>query len=169
MRIKALLVFLGFALCSLGQENDTLYIYYDQDTEFPGYLNAEGDTVVKAGVYEIALTEKFIHLLMVVDPIGKAYAIDRSLDTLFEVYWYDNGPDYIEDGLFRIVENGMIGFANEKGEVVITPAYECAGVFYKGRAHVAYSCERTREGEFTVETSEEWLVIDREGNIIPED
>ena len=52
---------------------------------------------------------------------GKVVAIDRNERILFEAYLFDNGPDYTSEGLFRIIHDGKIGFANENGEVVIAP------------------------------------------------
>ena len=39
---------------------------------------------------------------------GKIIGIDQNATKLFEVFKYDNGPDYLESGLFRIVRNGKI-------------------------------------------------------------
>lgn len=166
MRLYLPLLFVAISVFCYSQENDTLYIFYDEQTEFPGYMNAAGDTVIEAGVFEIAISEVFVDFFLVIDPIGKAYAINRDLDTLYEVYWFDNGPDYIEEGMFRIVEDGMIGYANEKGEIVIPPKYKCARVFQDGWAEVAYDCERIPEGEFYIERSNQWFRIDPNGNEI---
>ena len=42
----------------------------------------------------------------------------------FYVFKYDNGPDYIQEGLFRIMnEDGLVGFADSLGNVVIKPQF----------------------------------------------
>jgi hypothetical protein len=43
-----------------------------------------------------------------------------------------NGPDYIEEGLFRFVENGKIGFANIDGQKIIKAKYDFATPFENG-------------------------------------
>lgn len=162
-----LLLFTFVTTFCISQDNDTLYIYFDETTELPGYVNSNGDTIIEAGIFEVTVTDQFTDYFLVIDTVGKSYAINRNLDTLYEVYWYDNGPDYIEEGMFRIVENGKIGYANEKGEIIIAPKYECAGIFQDGMAVVAYKCDRVREDEFFFEVSNDWLRIDREGNEFP--
>ncbi|MFT4094143.1 MAG: WG repeat-containing protein [Niabella sp.] len=47
---------------------------------------------------------------------------------------YDNGPDYLEEGLFRFVENGKIGFANPDGLKIIDAKYDFATPFSNGIA-----------------------------------
>ena len=43
-------------------------------------------------------------------------------EELFYVFQYDNGPDKLREGLFRITdENGLIGFADSLGNIVIKP------------------------------------------------
>lgn len=38
----------------------------------------------------------------------------------YRPYRFDNGDDYIQDGMYRIVDNrGRIGYADEKGKPVI--------------------------------------------------
>lgn len=169
MKVKIILLLMFVSSVSYSQQNDTLYIDYDEVTELPFYKNVDGDTVIPVGVYINAITDKFIDFMVVVDSNAQAFAIDRNLDTMYQVYWYDNGPDYIEDGLFRMVENGKIGYANAKGEIVLRPMYACAGPFQNGFAQVAYECERYPEGEFTAEKSNEWFLIDHEGNETPID
>ena len=85
---------------------------------------------------------------------------------IFDAYYYDNGPDYISDGLFRIKRNGKIGYANEKGEIVIDAVYACANPFENSKAKVALTCTQTKEGEYTRQDSDAWFYIDRKGNKI---
>jgi hypothetical protein len=61
---------------------------------------------------------------------------------LYEVFPYDNGPDYISDGIFRIIANKKIGFADSAtGKVVIIPQFDCARPFENGRAEVSTNCK----------------------------
>ena len=49
-------------------------------------------------------------------------AIDRQQKVLYNVFPFDNGPDYASDGLFRILKNNKIGYADElTGKVIINP------------------------------------------------
>jgi len=93
-------------------------------------------------------------------------AIDKSGNFLFEVFPYDNGPDYPSDGFIRILEKGKIGYADLDGRVVIQPQFECAYPFQQG---VAYICEEgnlVKEGEHESWKEAKWGAINKEGNII---
>lgn len=109
------------------------------------YLNEQGDTIVPYGKYRYCQTDT-------INNIGFAYenkpkeariiCIDNVGKELFYVFKYDNGPDYIQEGLFRIMnEDGLIGFADSLGNVVIKPQFNFAYPFKAGKTKV------TLEGE----------------------
>src|SRR5690606_28017265 len=71
------------------------------------------------------------------------YAINKKEEILFQVYPFDNGPDYLSEGLFRILdEEGRIGFANMDGEVVISPRYAYIDAFKGGLASFCDGCKK---------------------------
>src|SRR5690606_5505820 len=73
---------------------------------------------------------------------------------LFRVLPYDNGPDYIENGLFRILnEDDLIGFANMDGEIVIPPQYPYVAPFYDSIAPFCVGCKTWRENITNNETT----------------
>lgn len=129
-----------------------------------GYINAEGDTVISLGKYAYCFTDTFVNYAIVLQQDGRCVAIDRSEKELYEVYWYDNGPDYLSDGLFRIRKNGKIGYADEEGQIRIDPQFACAGPFENGRARVAYTCDIVPDGEHSSMESDQWFYIDRRGS-----
>ena len=52
-------------------------------------------------------------------------------------FHYDNGPDYVREGLYRIVDDrGRMGYADESGRVVIAPRFAFALPFEDGKAKV---------------------------------
>ena len=94
------------------------------------YLNERGDTIVPYGKYRYCQTDT-------IKKIGFAYenkpkdariiCINDAGKELFYVFKYDNGPDYIQEGLFRIMnEDGLVGFADSLGNVVIKPQFKFA-------------------------------------------
>lgn len=103
------------------------------------------------------------NMTIILDSANRCVAIDPEDHLLFEILLVDNGPDYPSEGLFRIVEQGKIGYANLKGEVVIQPAFPCAWPFQNGQAKVALDCREIREGEYTAWESDTWFFIDRNG------
>jgi len=151
---------------------DTLYSFSSDEnaTEMScGYKNNKGDTIIPLGKYMQCFTDTFIHFAIVYDKkndASKMIAINRKDEIIFDIYYYDNGPDYISEGLFRIKRNGKIGYANEQGEIVIDPIYECANAFENNKAKVALKCTLTKEGEYTRQDSDAWFFIDRKGNRI---
>jgi hypothetical protein len=53
----------------------------------------------------------------------------------------DNWADSFHDGLVRVVRNKKYGFANRKGQIVISTNYDGALNFEKGKAKVCSRCE----------------------------
>lgn len=58
-------------------------------------------------------------------------------NTFLMFFKYDNGPDAPKEGLFRIInKNGLMGFADTIGNLVIPPKYKFAYPFTNGKAKV---------------------------------
>ena len=97
---------------------------------------------------------------------GKGYlAFDNEGNQLFEVFPFDNGPDYPSEGLFRIIENGKIGYADERGNVVIIPQFNAALPFQDGMAAFCEKCYETVDNEHKRWIGGKWGFINREGMI----
>ena len=95
---------------------------------------------------------------------GKWVIMDSQKTTLYDVFIYDNGPDYEADGLIRVVKNGKIGYADAKTYVlVIETQFDCAFPFENGKAKVSNQCKTVKDGEHNVWESEAWQYVDREG------
>jgi hypothetical protein len=45
---------------------------------------------------------------------GQWVIMDGQKTARYDVFIYDNGPDYEADGLIRVVKNGKIGYADAK-------------------------------------------------------
>src|SRR5690554_6149124 len=91
------------------------------------YLNKKGDTIIPYGKYSVSYSDTIKTFGIVLaknsdDLIG----INQKDQRLYEIQWYDNGPDYIKEGLFRILRNGKTGYADNSGRIVIEPQFECA-------------------------------------------
>lgn len=95
---------------------------------------------------------------------GKWVIMDRNKQTIYEVFLYDNGPDYPSDGLIRVVKNGKIGYADAKTyEIVIAPQFDCAFPFENGKAKVSNQCQTVKEGEYSIWKSDNWQYVDKQG------
>lgn len=158
---------------------DTIYTDYlvrfsddsdSSDGTTYGYRNLQGDIIIPKGKYNNCFTDTFKNFAFVFDDKltnSKVVAIDRNENILFDVYMFDNGPDWLEDGLFRIVRNGKIGYADKNGVIVIEPKFECAEQFEDGIARVALDCMLVKDksdSEHSGMESDSWFYIDKKGN-----
>jgi hypothetical protein len=176
MRRNLLILLLGFlalASCQHKKEDYLIKVFKGEVDEIgveSGYRNSQGDTVIPLGKYYYCFTDTLRDFAIVWEKKGAAagslIGIDRQEKKLFDVFWFDNGPDYISEGLFRIQKNGKIGYANEKGEIIIEPQYACAFPFEQGKAKVAFTCKTIPDGEHQSWESENWLYIDTKGKEI---
>lgn len=95
---------------------------------------------------------------------GQWVILDGQKTALYEVFLYDNGPDYPAEGLIRVVKNGKIGYADAKTyAIVIEPQFDCAYPFENGKAKVSNQCKTVKDGEHSVWESEAWEYVDKEG------
>lgn len=144
------------------------------DDDFYGspslYVNEKGDTIVPPGKYHYCYTDTITTYGIVVTHDGELIAIDRSDSMLYRVYRFDNGPDYPEEGLFRIMDQeGNIGFAAEEdGRVVIPPRFAYAEPFDGGRALVTDDGFMVPFGDYSYWESDEWYYIGPEGERLDE-
>jgi hypothetical protein len=94
----------------------------------------------------------------------KWVVVDEQKTVLYDVFPYDNGPDTPSDGLYRIVKDGKIGYADATtNAIVIAPQYDCAFPFENGKAKVSTNCQTTKDGDHSVWTSDAWQFIDKKG------
>ncbi len=148
-------------------QDDYLILKYDENYEKMWYQDKKGNIVIEHDKYIYLFTDTFKTMAIVITKENKCIAINRQLEQLFEVYIMDNGPDYVSEGLFRIVKDDKIGFADETGKIVIEPQYKCAFAFEDGKAQVAFECTTTMMGEYGIWNSDQWFFIDKNGNKIP--
>jgi hypothetical protein len=81
----------------------------------------------------------------------------------------DNWADSFHDGLVRVVRNKKYGFANRKGQLLISANYDGAMGFEKGTAKVCSGCERKcvdHDCEYHVFTGGQWFQINTKGIVV---
>lgn len=170
---QSFLLLTGFLLITITgcsqQQNANEYLVkvfdgeYDEIGTPTGYVNAQGDTIVEVGKYYYCFTDTLINFAVVLTHQQQCIAIDPNGQKMFDVFWYDNGPDYISEGLFRIKMNEKIGYANQLGQIVIQPQFNCAFPFENGKAKVSVNCKTVRDGENQLWESQTWFFIDKKG------
>ena len=137
------------------------------------YLNERGDTIVPYGKYRFCQTDTIRNIGFVYENRQNAriICIDNQGKELFYVFKYDNGADYVREGLFRITDDkGLIGFADTLGNIVIKPQFKFAFPFKNGKAKVTFSGESKdvpdSNGEEHYWDSSEWYYIDKNGKML---
>ncbi|MDP2335267.1 MAG: WG repeat-containing protein [Bacteroidota bacterium] len=163
-----LLLFISLTSCGpIVKNNGYLVSFNDTITDGYGYKNQDGDIVIPPGKYLRCFTDTFKAYAIVAKQNSGFVAIDRQENVLYEVFPFDNGPDEPSDGLFRILENNKIGFADAvTGKVVIKPQFDCAWPFENGVAEVSNDCKTQQEGEHSIWESNNWFYIDKTGKKI---
>ncbi len=133
------------------------------------YVDMKGDTIIPFGNYAYFGTDSLVHYATVLEHLndstwGRKLAIDKYQNVLFDLVMFDNGPDYFNEGLTRVLRNGKMGFANKYGQVVIPCIYDFAKPFVGGKAEVTFDAkEVVGLDEHKIIESEEWFVIDKKG------
>jgi hypothetical protein len=134
-----------------------------------GYKSSSDKIVIPFGKYAVCLTDTFrTHAIVMTTNDNKWVVIDRQENILYEIFSFDNGPDYPSEGLFRIVKDNKIGFANASTyAVIISPQFDCAFPFENGKAKVSNNCTKKTDGEYSEWTSNTWEYVDKKGVLIP--
>jgi hypothetical protein len=163
-----ILFFLCRYTASYGQttnKQDYLLSFVDTVKDEYGYKNLRGEIVIPLGKYAICYTDTFRTYAIVLKSKYGFVTIDRNEKILYQVYPFDNGPDYTSDGYFRIIENNKIGFADSAtGKIIIKPQFDCAFPFEKNIAKVSNNCKTQADGEHEMWLSDNWYYIDKKGN-----
>lgn len=147
----------------LSAQTNYLYKVVGKD-ETAGYADAKGKVVIAPGKYQQCFTDTF-KTYAIVQKEGEGWvAIDRNEKVLYHVFSKDNYPDYPFEGLFRIKENGLIGFADEAtGAIVIEPKYKGAWQFENGQTRVSPDCEEKFDGYNHLWVGGQWFHINKKG------
>lgn len=157
---------IGLTNCGqVAEDSGYLLAFQDEAKGEYGYKNQNGDIVIPSGKYSYCFTDTFRTFAIVAEPTAGFVAIDREEKILYKIFPYDNGPDYPSDGLFRILENDKIGYADSAtGSIVIKPQFDCAWPFENGVAKVSMDCKTQEDGEHSIWESDNWYHIDKTGS-----
>lgn len=159
-------LFIMFFLCTSSlfaqQNNDYLLLVGDEEAQ--KYVDKDGKTVIPEGKY-MCFTDTFRTKALVLHQEEGFVAIDRNENIAYKVFTYDNYPDEASEGLFRIVQDGKIGYADISTlEIVIKPQFEAAYPFSdNGTAEVTFKVKKSKDGEYTRWESDSWFFIDKAG------
>ena len=151
MKPVLILTFLLFTNLAFGQKVNEYLISFSDTTsgeELIGYKDRLGKTVINAK-FSFVYSDTLYSMAIVLKN-GEWIGIDNNERVILKPFIYDNGPDYIKEGLFRYVENKKIGFANIEGKKIIKAKYDFATPFENGLSEYTLGGEKEYEkgGEY---------------------
>ncbi|MCP4520737.1 MAG: WG repeat-containing protein [Cytophagales bacterium] len=156
--------------------NAPLYLKCDTDAsattgtgKLCGYYSADGTEVIPKGKYADCLTDTFTVMARVYDGVDhKFVGINRQEEVLFTIYSTGIYSDTPSEGLFRIIEDDKMGFADLKGNIIVSPKYSAINAFTNGLAAFCEGCEKEYMGDEIEYINGKWGVIDKRGKeVIP--
>jgi len=131
-----------------------------------GYKDARGKVVLEAR-FTAAMPFSGEGIAAVLDERGWAY-LDDTGKVVMRPLVVDNGPDYFREGLARFAVESRLGFFDQRGQVVIPPAFSFALPFSEGLAAFCVGCQEVAEGEHQAMRGGRWGFINRKGEpVIP--
>lgn len=158
-------------MTSFGQKANTNYLLAYRDSssgqELLGFKTTLGQIKIKPKYRHVLGSDTLYDMAFVMTLDSKWIAINKNDSVILIPYFFDNGPDYLEDGLFRFVENNKIGFANSKGQKIIPAQFDFASPFSEGLA--AFSVGGKMENwdeEHSTWNGGRWGFINKKGQIV---
>ena len=95
-------------------------------------------------------------------------AINRRQQILYRPFLFDNGPDYVQEGLRRFVEGGKLGFVDEAGKKIIPAQFDFVYPFENEQAEFCIGCKMLRSGEHAApdRASGKWGKVNKQGKVV---
>lgn len=143
----------------------TSLVTYEKNGRY-GFRDVRGTVIIPAQ-YLSAYDFSPEGVAFVADDDGWA-CINQKGEALLNPYLFDNGPDYLSEGLFRYVKGGKVGFADVACQVTIPASYDFASPFQEGLAAVCTGCVEVPEpdGEHSTIQGGTWGYIDKKGTVV---
>ncbi|MEI9908780.1 MAG: WG repeat-containing protein [Bacteroidota bacterium] len=174
--ISCLFIVLG---SSINAQQEPLYYFISKDSLL-GVKNIKGKIIIPARnrlFYEVKNGQKVESGLLNLIDLNDAFTVERkswgktynrSGVFLYRPYNYDNGPDYLKEGLARFVENDKIGFVNRHGKKIIPAQFDYVEEFNLGTAAFCMGCYfNKKEGsEHPPLRGGYFGLINKEGNVL---
>ena len=175
MRFKSFLL-MTIAICSCSHSNKKETNYWIRECDSTGikcrYVDSKGIVKIPFGKYYYCYTDTFKDIAFVTGEKG-IIGINKKGEKLFNVYIIDNGPDYIVNGAFRIIEKNKMGFADTLGNIIIPTIYDFAYPFNKNElalvnigGHSESVDPADPHCEHHVWIGGKWGIINKSGKII---
>jgi hypothetical protein len=144
-------------------QTQTLFAF-EKDGRY-GYKDAKGKEMLTPKYMEV-FTDTFDHrIALVADSVEGIMAIDRKGKKLFTPFIFDNGPDYVSEGVFRYTDKNKMGFAS-MDSIVLPAKYDFVTPFHEGLACFGRGFTMSRGEEGTSLTGGKWGFVNLKGDTV---
>lgn len=143
IRFSFLILLIFTALFSAQKKNECYKVFSDSasGTELYGYKTPNNIIKIPASFIS-TYSDELCKMAIVLDSKEGWIGINKKGSIILRPYIYDNGPDYVEEGLLRFTEGKKVGFANLSGEKIIMAQFDFAAPFKDGLAEYFIGGER---------------------------
>jgi hypothetical protein len=166
------IILLFIIIYSCGQNTKTDFILAFSDSSSGerlwGFKTTSGHIIIEPKYNRIYGSDT-LHDIAFVQLNYKWIAIDKNDSVILTPFICDNGPDDIEEGLFRFVENDKMGFANSKGQKIIPAQFDFAFPFYGGLAGFSVGGKSEKfDEDHSIWNGGFWGFINHNGQVVIE-
>lgn len=151
LRIISTILLLVMCSFAFAQKKQKDYLISFNDTTsgkvLIGYKNLKGKVIIPAKYTGYGEVDTLFDFTVVSLKDSGLLVIDKTGKHILRPFIYDNGPDYIEEGLFRFVENNKLGFANAKYKKIIPATFDFVTPFKNGLAEYTMGGHKVQDGE----------------------
>jgi len=104
---------------------------------------------------------------LTIESFGRVYINRSGRVVVRDVGFMDNGPDEFHHGLVRINRDGMWGYADASGRIVVPVKYSCATNLEDIGPLVCVGCRIEQQGEYHACLDGNWFQTDSHGHLTP--
>ncbi len=131
-----------------------------------GYIDKSGVWRIKPGRYNLLYTDSFCKVAIVYSKrANDLVGINKKEKILYHVHVFDNRPDEMSEGLYRIRIRKKYGFADNDG-IAICPNFGFVFPFSEGLAAFVMGCHFVKSDEHNAVVGGTWGYMDRNGKIV---
>lgn len=106
-----------------------------------------------------------------VESFGRVYINRAGRIVIRDVAFMDNAPDEFHHGLVRINRDGMWGYADPTGRIIVPVKYSCAinevDTSRNAGPLVCVGCRTEQQGEYHACLDGKWFQADKRGHLAP--
>ena len=145
--LSILTILLSHCLC--GQSNDVWTSFWDKDSTYIGYKNADGKIMIEPTFEGFMVADKFekvISVMTLADDKYETYYLNKSGKKfgVDSVYFFDNTPECESEGYIRFKDKktDLVGMFDKNGKVVVPAEYNALSRVQNGMIQALKNAEK---------------------------